>query len=41
VELGRLLTLTDATAELLKSDAVMKAFRDRLPIRRAGTPINA
>ncbi len=32
------LTSTDATADLQKSDAVMKAFRDRLPIGRAASP---
>ena len=32
------LTATDATADLAKSDAVMAAFRDRLPIGRAATP---
>jgi meso-butanediol dehydrogenase/(S,S)-butanediol dehydrogenase/diacetyl reductase len=31
-------TSTDATAELEKSEAVMAAFRDRLPIGRAATP---
>jgi len=32
------LTATDATVELAKSEAVMGAFRDRLPIGRAATP---
>jgi meso-butanediol dehydrogenase/(S,S)-butanediol dehydrogenase/diacetyl reductase len=32
------LTSTDATAELMKSEAVMAAFRDRVPIGRAATP---
>ena len=32
------LTSTDATAELEKSEALMAAFRDRLPIGRAATP---
>jgi len=32
------LTSTDATADLQKSEAVMAAFRDRLPIGRAATP---
>jgi meso-butanediol dehydrogenase/(S,S)-butanediol dehydrogenase/diacetyl reductase len=32
------LTSTDATAELEKSEAVMAAFRERLPIGRAATP---
>ena len=32
------LTATDATAELEKSEAVMAAFRERLPIGRAATP---
>jgi len=32
------LTATDATVELAKSEAVMAAFRDRLPIGRAATP---
>ena len=32
------LTSTDATAELEKSEAMMAAFRDRLPIGRAATP---
>jgi meso-butanediol dehydrogenase/(S,S)-butanediol dehydrogenase/diacetyl reductase len=32
------LTSTEATAELEKSDALMAAFRDRLPIGRAATP---
>jgi meso-butanediol dehydrogenase/(S,S)-butanediol dehydrogenase/diacetyl reductase len=31
-------TLTDATLELAKSQAVLTAFRDRLPIGRAATP---
>jgi meso-butanediol dehydrogenase / (S,S)-butanediol dehydrogenase / diacetyl reductase len=31
-------TSTDATAELAKSDALVAAFRDRLPIGRAATP---
>jgi meso-butanediol dehydrogenase/(S,S)-butanediol dehydrogenase/diacetyl reductase len=32
------LTATDATADLAKSDAVMAAFRARMPIGRAATP---
>ena len=32
------LTSTDATAELEKSEAVMAAFKERLPIGRAATP---
>jgi meso-butanediol dehydrogenase/(S,S)-butanediol dehydrogenase/diacetyl reductase len=32
------LTSTDATADLVKNDAVMAAFRERLPIGRAATP---
>jgi meso-butanediol dehydrogenase / (S,S)-butanediol dehydrogenase / diacetyl reductase len=32
------LTSTDATVDLQKSEAVMAAFRDRLPIGRAATP---
>jgi len=32
------LTATEATADLQKSEAVMAAFRDRLPIGRAATP---
>jgi meso-butanediol dehydrogenase/(S,S)-butanediol dehydrogenase/diacetyl reductase len=32
------LTSTDATADLQKSDAVMKAFRDRIPIGRPARP---
>jgi meso-butanediol dehydrogenase/(S,S)-butanediol dehydrogenase/diacetyl reductase len=32
------LTSTDATAEIEKSEAVMAAFRERLPIGRAATP---
>ena len=32
------LTSTDATAELEKSEALMTAFRERLPIGRAATP---
>jgi meso-butanediol dehydrogenase/(S,S)-butanediol dehydrogenase/diacetyl reductase len=32
------LTTTEATADLQKSDALMAAFRDRLPIGRAATP---
>jgi meso-butanediol dehydrogenase/(S,S)-butanediol dehydrogenase/diacetyl reductase len=32
------LTSSEATADLEKSDAVMAAFRDRLPIGRAATP---
>ena len=32
------LTTTDATAELLKSEAVMSAFRGRLPMGRPATP---
>jgi len=32
------LTTTEATSDLQKSDAVMAAFRDRLPIGRAATP---
>ncbi|RXH56195.1 3-oxoacyl-[acyl-carrier protein] reductase [Granulicella sibirica] len=32
------LTSTDATVDIEKSDAVMAAFRDRLPIGRAATP---
>ena len=32
------LTSTDATIDLEKSDAVMAAFRDRLPIGRSATP---
>ena len=32
------LTSTDATAELEKSEAVLAAFRERLPIGRAATP---
>jgi meso-butanediol dehydrogenase/(S,S)-butanediol dehydrogenase/diacetyl reductase len=32
------LTTTDATAELLKSDAVMSTFRGRLPMGRPATP---
>ena len=32
------LTSTDATAELEKSEALMAAFRDRLPIGRSATP---
>jgi meso-butanediol dehydrogenase/(S,S)-butanediol dehydrogenase/diacetyl reductase len=32
------LTSTDATAGLEKSEAVMAAFRERLPIGRAATP---
>lgn len=32
------LTSTDATVDLEKSEAVMAAFRDRLPIGRAATP---
>jgi meso-butanediol dehydrogenase/(S,S)-butanediol dehydrogenase/diacetyl reductase len=31
-------TSTDATSELAKSEAVMSAFRERLPIGRAATP---
>jgi len=31
-------TSSEATAELEKSQAVMNAFRDRLPIGRAATP---
>jgi meso-butanediol dehydrogenase / (S,S)-butanediol dehydrogenase / diacetyl reductase len=31
-------TSTDATAELAKSEALVAAFRDRLPIGRAATP---
>ncbi len=31
-------TATDATAELAKSDALLAAFRDRMPIGRAATP---
>jgi meso-butanediol dehydrogenase/(S,S)-butanediol dehydrogenase/diacetyl reductase len=31
-------TSTEATAELEKSEAVINAFRDRLPIGRAATP---
>jgi meso-butanediol dehydrogenase/(S,S)-butanediol dehydrogenase/diacetyl reductase len=31
-------TSTEATAELEKSEALIKAFRDRLPIGRAATP---
>ena len=32
------LTTTDATAELLKSEAVMSTFRGRLPMGRPATP---
>ena len=32
------LTSTDATAELMKSDALMSAFRERMPIGRSATP---
>jgi meso-butanediol dehydrogenase/(S,S)-butanediol dehydrogenase/diacetyl reductase len=32
------LTSTDATADLVKSEAVLAAFLDRLPIGRAATP---
>ena len=32
------LTSTDATVDLEKSEALMTAFRDRLPIGRAATP---
>jgi meso-butanediol dehydrogenase/(S,S)-butanediol dehydrogenase/diacetyl reductase len=32
------LTTTDATVEFEKNEAVMAAFRDRLPIGRAATP---
>ena len=32
------LTTTEATADLLKSEALMAAFRDRIPIGRAATP---
>jgi meso-butanediol dehydrogenase / (S,S)-butanediol dehydrogenase / diacetyl reductase len=32
------LTSTEATADLEKSEVVMAAFRDRLPIGRAATP---
>jgi len=32
------LTSTDATADLVKNEAVMAAFVDRLPIGRAATP---
>ncbi len=32
------LTSTDATAELMKSDALMAAFRERMPIGRSATP---
>jgi meso-butanediol dehydrogenase/(S,S)-butanediol dehydrogenase/diacetyl reductase len=32
------LTSSEATADLEKSEAVMSAFRDRLPIGRAATP---
>jgi meso-butanediol dehydrogenase/(S,S)-butanediol dehydrogenase/diacetyl reductase len=32
------LTTSEATADLMKSDALMAAFRDRLPIGRAATP---
>jgi meso-butanediol dehydrogenase/(S,S)-butanediol dehydrogenase/diacetyl reductase len=32
------LTSTGATAELVKSEALMAAFLDRLPIGRAATP---
>ena len=32
------LTSTDATVDLEKSEAVMVAFRERLPIGRAATP---
>jgi len=32
------LTSTDATADLVKNEAVMAAFLDRLPIGRAATP---
>lgn len=32
------LTSTDATVEFVKSEALMAAFRDRLPIGRAATP---
>jgi meso-butanediol dehydrogenase/(S,S)-butanediol dehydrogenase/diacetyl reductase len=32
------LTSTEATVDLQKSDAVMQAFRDRIPIGRAATP---
>jgi meso-butanediol dehydrogenase / (S,S)-butanediol dehydrogenase / diacetyl reductase len=32
------LTSTEATVDLEKSEAVMAAFRDRLPIRRSATP---
>ncbi len=31
-------TATDATAEFEKNEAVLSAFRDRLPIGRAATP---
>ena len=34
------LTSTEATADLEKSEAVVAAFRDRLPIGRAATPDN-
>ena len=32
------LTSTDATAELMKSEALMAAFRERMPIGRSATP---
>jgi meso-butanediol dehydrogenase/(S,S)-butanediol dehydrogenase/diacetyl reductase len=32
------LTATDATADLMKSDALMAAFRERMPIGRSATP---
>jgi meso-butanediol dehydrogenase/(S,S)-butanediol dehydrogenase/diacetyl reductase len=32
------LTATDATAELMKSDELMAAFRQRMPIGRSATP---
>jgi meso-butanediol dehydrogenase/(S,S)-butanediol dehydrogenase/diacetyl reductase len=32
------LTSTDATAELMQSDALMAAFRERMPIGRSATP---
>lgn len=32
------LTSTDATADLMKSNALMAAFRERMPIGRSATP---
>ena len=32
------LTSTDATSDFVKNEALMTAFRDRLPIGRAATP---